>query len=109
MEDWKEKLGKLSGIDYSNSITETKEERVSTFDRKKTPLRIEKEKRRGKLATIISGFNAEEDIKTLAKTLKLKCGAGGSFRGDEILIQGDVREKAKEILQKEGYNSIKLI
>ncbi len=109
MEDWKEKLSQLTGVETDSSIAEPKEQKFADFDKKKTPLRIEKEKRRGKLATIISGFDQREDIKTLAKLLKLKCGAGGSFRDEEILIQGDVREKAKEILQKEGYKSIKLI
>lgn len=109
MEDWKEKLSKLTGVEPDNSTTEQAEQKFSNFDRAKTPLRIETEKRRGKLATIISGFEQDEDIKNLTKTLKLKCGAGGSFRDDEILIQGDVRAKAKEILEKEGYKSIKII
>ena len=61
--------------------------------------------RAGKIAVIIKEFEGTtEDLKTLSKLLKTKCGVGGSAKKGEIIIQGDVRDKVMEILHKEGYN-----
>ena len=60
--------------------------------------------RNGKPVTLITGLPlAGKDLKTLAKELKNKCGVGGSIEGSTILIQGDKRDRIKEVLEARGY------
>ena len=46
---------------------------------------------------------ADGDLQKLAKTLKTKCGVGGSVKDGIIELQGDQREKARQLLTGEGY------
>lgn len=60
--------------------------------------------RGGKTVTIVRGFiGTEDDLKLLAKKLKNKCGVGGSTKDQEIIIQGNYRDKIMEILKADGY------
>jgi translation initiation factor 1 len=44
-----------------------------------------------------------DELKTLAKALKKRCGVGGAVKQWNIEIQGDQREVLKEELQKRGF------
>ncbi len=106
MEDWKEKLKQLGGLSESSESSEKdNKEEINTISPQEQILKIEiDKKRRGKTATIISGFlGTQKEIKELAKQLKSECGSGGAFRDDEILIQGDFREKITNKLIQLGY------
>lgn len=71
---------------------------------KDQPARVQREKRRGKWVTVISGIDPHAtDLKALAKDLRSRLGAGGSVKDGLIEIQGDHKAKALETLTALGY------
>lgn len=100
--DWKDAL---MGLQVPQVETqEEQQDEVKTVQ--KTALNISFQRRNGKPATIITEFEGtDEELKDLAKYLKVQCGVGGSARGGEILIQGDVRAKVKDLLKAKGYKT----
>jgi len=69
-------------------------------------VQLDKKQRGGKQVTLVTGFvGRDEDLQTLGKLLKTKCGVGGSAKDKEIVVQGDLRAKVLDILLKEGYKA----
>ncbi len=108
--NWKEKLNFV----YSTNPDFKEEPEVQPVCEKVAPSKqhlrvgLERKGRGGKVVTIISGFiGSIDDFKELAKTIKTKCGVGGTFKDDVIIIQGDFRDKIVTILQATGYNAKK--
>ena len=86
---------------------ETAEEpETETLPAQQQDLRVwlDRKQRAGKVVTLVKGFvGRDEDLQTLARLLKTKCGVGGAAKDGEILIQGDHRDRVVEILTRSGY------
>lgn len=107
----KKKLNSFSGLVFSTNPDMMKEEEPEIQEtpepkHQKLRVRIEKKQRAGKTVTIVDGFAGnDDDFTELGKKLKTKCGAGGSAKDGEILIQGDYREKIIAWLKEWGYTN----
>lgn len=73
------------------------------------PVRIRREKRNGKLVTVIVGFaprsDRTDDLPALLKHFRTTLGAGGSYSKPDcaLELQGDHRDKVIEHLKSLGY------
>jgi translation initiation factor 1 len=108
--DWKERLGVVYSTNPDFDYKKEQEEESETPEPKQQNLRIglDKKQRKGKAVTLITGFvGTEDDLKELAKKLKTKCGVGGSAKDNEIIIQGDFRDKILALLLEDGYKAKK--
>lgn len=110
--DWKERLGVMYSTNPDFQYNTGGEEEEDTLPKEKQQLRIvlDKRNRGGKMVTLITGFRGtSEDLQALGKWLKTRCGVGGSAKDGEIIIQGDLRQKVADLLQKEGYTKSRVI
>ncbi len=102
--DWREQLGVVYSTNPDFGKQNEEEIPQKRIESRKQLLRVELDKRNGKPATLVTDFQGSDDeVKELAKTLKVKCGAGGSSRDGEILVQGDFRVKIALLLEEMGY------
>ena len=68
-------------------------------------IKIRRETRKfGKPATLVEGINdKEQDLGRMAQKLKAFCACGGTAKNDQIILQGDHRERVKAFLIKLGF------
>lgn len=110
--DWKERLGMVYSTNPNFQYDTGGEEEEDTLPKEKQLLRISLDKRNrgGKAVTLVTGFRGTSaDLAALGKLLKVRCGVGGSAKDSEIIVQGDLRQKVLEILQKEGYTKSRVV
>ncbi len=104
--DWKKREGVVysTSSDFAYQQAGSSEEATLEPDKQQLKVHLDRSNRAGKTVTVIAGFvGTSKDLDTLCKTLKTKCGTGGSVKNGEILIQGEMREKIIQALEKEGY------
>ncbi|HQO89022.1 MAG: translation initiation factor [Chitinophagales bacterium] len=104
--NWKDRLGTVYSTNPDFQYQSEQEEEQETLEKSKQLLVVctDSKQRKGKTVTLVQQFiGKNEDLETLAKFLKTKCGVGGAAKDGEIVLQGDFKQKVKEILEKEGY------
>lgn len=106
--DWKKRLGVVysTNPDFEYEESVEKEEITPAPSQQRLTVSIDRRNRGGKQVTLVSGFRGkEEDLASLGRILKVKCGVGGSAKNGEITVQGDFRDKVTALLKEMGYNA----
>lgn len=106
--DWKKRLGVVysTNPDFEFQEEEKVEAETPAPSAQRLIVSIDRRNRGGKQVTLVSGFvGRDEDLAELGRTLKVKCGVGGSAKDGEITVQGDFRDKVTELLRSLGYNA----
>lgn len=104
--DWKDVLGQLKNDPSlpEGEPEQPKPEVKAEKPKDKLNIAVEKKGRGGKVATIVYGFTcSDEELAEVAAKLKKKLGVGGSARGGEILIQGNLPDKVRAELRAQGF------
>lgn len=67
-------------------------------------LRVEKKGRGGKTVTVVDGLPQNAGfLRELSQELKRACGTGGAVLAGGVELQGDLRERVREVLLKRGW------
>lgn len=104
--DWKKRLGVVYSTDPDFQYEAEGKNQQETLPPEQQRLYVQKDRknRKGKTVTLVKGFSgSEEDLKSLGRQLKRKCGVGGSVGEGVILIQGDFTTRVIELLIAKGY------
>ncbi len=104
--NWKKNKGIVYSTNPDFEYDTNEKEPIETLPPQQQMLKIhiDRKSRKGKVVTLIKGFvGKEDDLKDLEKKLKSSCGVGGSSKNNEIIIQGELREKIYNLLKEAGY------
>ena len=95
---------------YDYSENDYEDEETLPHEDQELKVCIDRKQRKGKSVTLVYGFiGQEEELKDLAKILKSKCGVGGSVKNQEIIIQGEFKDKVTQLLIDMGYSKTKMV
>lgn len=106
--DWKKRLGVVFSTNPDFTYEEEAEQEHATLEpqRQNLIVSIDRKGRGGKQVTLVTGFvGTSDDLAELGRTLKVKCGVGGSAKDGEITIQGDFRDRVTALLKDMGYKA----
>ena len=106
--DWKKRLGVVfsTNPDFAYEEESTAEEVTLEPSKQNLIVSIDRKGRGGKQVTLVTGFvGTSDDLAELGRTLKMKCGVGGSAKDGEITIQGDFRDRVTTLLKEMGYKA----
>lgn len=91
--------------DYAYQYDDEPEAETLPPSRQRLHVSLDRHHRGGKVVTLVTGFvGTDGDLQQLCKTLKSKCGVGGSAKDGELIIQGDNLDKVRQLLTSTGYN-----
>ena len=106
--DWKKRLGVVFSTNPDFTYQEEVDQEQETLEpsRQNLIVSIDRKGRGGKQVTLVTGFvGTADDLTELGRTLKVKCGVGGSAKDGEITIQGDFRDRVVGLLKDMGYKA----
>jgi translation initiation factor 1 len=93
--------------DNWSSDNKTKPKKVkkeSLREKSEHRLHFAKEKRRGKVVTIVKPFYMpKSELQIILKELKKSMGVGGTLKDEKMEFQGEIEAKLKENLQRIGF------
>ncbi len=104
--DWKKRLGVVYSTNPDFQYGEDGEDRQESIStgQQKLYVSLDRKNRKGKAVTLVEGFiGSDEELKSLGKELKSKCGSGGSVKDGEMIIQGDFRDRVITLLRDKGF------
>lgn len=107
-ENWKDRLGTVysTNKDYSFEYDSENESDTLPIVEQRLRVLLDRKQRKGKTVTAIENFIGKtDDLKSLAKELKVKFGVGGSAKEGIIIIQSDQRDKIMDYLNEKGYKT----
>ncbi|MBS1680091.1 MAG: translation initiation factor [Bacteroidetes bacterium] len=106
--EWKNREGVVysTNQNFQYEFAGSEEQNTLPVQQQNLKITLDKNGRAGKQVTLVTGFiGKRDDLESLTKLLKTKCGVGGSAKDGEIILQGDVRDKTMQVLAKEGYKT----
>ncbi len=88
----------------SDNKDKAPKKKIEIIEKSKHRLHFAKEKRRGKVITIVKPFYMDKkELQSILKSLKKSMGIGGSLKNEQMEFQGEVKDRLKESLIEFGF------
>lgn len=96
-----------SSLDDASGWSFESEEKTSKkeiLDPQKHTLYFAKERRRGKIVTLVGEFFVSDEVaKDLLAKIKKRLGCGGAYKEGFMEFQGELQEKLKPLIEESGF------